>query len=850
MLNIREKIERSTVAYSNFVFQYAKWVLLLSLSVFAFFAVCISQLKMDFSVEGSLHKTDPLRIEFREFQNQFGRDDLIVVGLDASLPLSNKQLSTLKKLQEELEKSVPFLDKVDSLHNVRLIYGLDDVLHVDELLDNWPYGGVEQSTELAGIDEESIENKNQKHLIQPKPQDLKTLSRLVTRHKHYANNLIAKDGSMLVMTIELSAEIEGEDGQWHNASQEDNRKAIESINAVLQNYQELKPKLAGSAVTVAAFNQYTMDDTALQSTLAALAIIMMLAIFFRRSSGVVIPLLIVQFSVVSVLGFMAFVGAPMKSITSAVIVLLYAVAASDAVHVLTHFYQQLEAHKNKRRAIAYAMSYSAPAILLTSITTAAGFLSFAFAELSIIAEMGIYSAVGVAFALFYTFTFLPATLVLFNFNTNIKATKVSKNTEAVLSLCVGLATRYPKAIVSVFLIVAAIACLQIPRLQFSDDTVSYFPDESPVKLDLFAIDEALDGSASVEVIIDSGETNGLYNPIFLNAIDEAVARIESQRIAGITLGKAYSINDIVKEINQSLNNNDARFYRIPDNRKLIAQEILLFQNSGTNDLERVSDQDLRLARITIKLPYADGVLYKDLITQLQRIFDEVFIHKPASSVNVSQERALAKRVTITGTTALLAGCLPRALESMSVSYVMAFVVISFFMVLMAGNFTVGLISMIPNVLPIIFGLGGMGLLGINLDVTSIMVGCIALGIVVDDTLHFIYHYTKNYQQTGSANQAIDKTLHGAGRAMLITTCVLVGCFASDLVATMSNVFVFGTVVASIISMALVTDLLLAPALMMLLHGDKETSRVLQAEVRFEEADVESKAEREVEVEEA
>ncbi len=800
MHSIRERFEQWVIAYSDFIYRHAKAVLLSTLTFLLILAVAITQLNIDLSVEGSLHESDPLLMDYKNFKQTFGRDDLIVIAVDAQLPLSDQQLSQLRSLHDALLSGIPLVKKVNSLHNARLTYAEDDELYVDDLLDNWPYA---KKASRSGA-----ENK----VVSPKPQNLAQLSDLVSEHRNYRDNLIAADGSLLVLTIELQAMVLDDGGVWRSTTQMDNEKSIRLIQGLLQEYAALKPKMAGSSITVAAFNDYTLDDMSGQSVMAVMAIVFMLMLFFRRLSGVLLPLMIVQFSIVSVLGTMALCGTPMKSTTNAVIVLMYAVAACDAVHVLTHFYQQLEKSHNKQQAIAYALSYSAPAILLTSLTTAAGFLSFAFAELAMIAEMGIYAAVGVAFALFYTFTLLPAVLAIFSINAKIKAAQVSKLTDSFLEVCIHASTRYPKIIVAVFFVAAILALTQIQHLNFSDDTVSYFPDEAKAKQDLYAIDRALNGSSAVEIIIDSGEDYGLYNPQLLMAIDQLTQELEGQNLAGIQLGRIFSINDIIKETHQSLNANDPDFYRIPTERALIAQEILLFQNSGSDDLNRVADDALRLARITIKLPYADGVKYQALMAELQQRFDAVF---------VSQEKPLAQKVTVTGATALLAGSMPRAIQSMSVSYVLAFVVISFFMVLMAGNLWVGLLSMIPNVLPIIFGLALMAVFDVDLDMTSIMIGCIALGIVVDDTLHFIYHYSKNIDAGHTAVEAIQQTLHGAGRAMLVTTCVLVTCFLTDLFATLSNVFIFGTVVAAIISMALITDLLLAPALMMLLHGKRQ-----------------------------
>ena len=800
MAHIRQRLEQQSIRFSNFIFDHARAVLALSLLLLMALCVPLAQLKIDMSTEATLHQDDPVLLNFRKFQQDFGRDDMIIIGLPTANGLDDDLLASLKQLQQALQQEVPYLKQINTLHNARNTYGTEDDLVVEELLENWP--------------QRSRSNEE--------------LYQLATQHPNYRGNVIAADGSMLIVTLELKTQVANAAGQisgtvsgraaeeqsgFHAITTAETEQALQAIADVLQRFEHLQPAITGTAVILSAFNAHTMADTIQASSIATLAIIVMLALFFRRLSAVVLPLLIIEFSILSVLGVMALMGVPMKGTTNGIIVLMFAVGACDAIHVLSHFYKKLEENQDKRAAIAHAIAYSAPAILLTSITTAAGFLSFAFAELSMISELGIFAAIAVLFALFYTFTFLPAVLALCPINQDIKAAGVSRFSEKLLGLCARTASQYPKQIVAMALLLGVAAASSLPALRFSNDTVSYFPDSSIVKQDLNSIDAAMSGSAAIEIIIDTGEEFGLYNPAFLQRLESEIAKIEYTSVAGIEVSRVFSIVDIIKEIHQALNNNDQGFYRLPDDRNLIAQEILLFENSGSDDLNRVADLDLRLARVTIKTPYADGVEYRMLVDHLRAQFQQAFVDTAIAD-------AKAMNVTVTGSAALIADTIPKALNSMAVSYVVAFIVISLFMMLMAGDWRIGLLSMIPNVLPIILGLSVMVIFNLPLDMTSIMVGCIALGIVVDDTLHFIYHYSKYYRRSGSASKAIEQTLQGAGRAMLITTLVLTACFSSDIFATLSNVVVFGLVICVIIMLALLTDLLLAPALMMLLHGDK------------------------------
>ena len=259
----------------------------------------------------------------------------------------------------------------------------------------------------------------------------------------------------------------------------------------------------------------------------------------------------------------------------------------------------------------------------------------------------------------------------------------------------------------------------------------------------------------------------------------------------------------MKEIHQALNENNSAYYRIPQDRKIVAQEFLLFENSGSDDLERIVDSQFSQTRITIKTPWVDAVVCKRFIDKIQqqlsaRFQDSVTFHT-------------------TGLMALLARAISAAIYSMAKSYLVAFVVITILMLVLIGNVKLGLVSMIPNLLPILTTMGIMGIFKIPLDINSLMIGSIAIGIVVDDTVHFIYNYQKYYQLTSNPYEAIRETMLGTGRALLITSLVLCTGFFILMLASLNHLVRFGFFTGITILIALVADFFLMPAIMINLH---------------------------------
>jgi predicted RND superfamily exporter protein len=367
-------------------------------------------------------------------------------------------------------------------------------------------------------------------------------------------------------------------------------------------------------------------------------------------------------------------------------------------------------------------------------------------------------------------------------------------------------TSHPIKITAISVLLFAIFTACLFRLEFSIDTLDQFPESKNARNDAIFIDDRLKGSLPLEIIIDTGKENGIHDPQILNSIESVSSTISSIKIDDLFVGKVFSIIDILKETNQALNGNDPLFYKIPEERALIAQELLLFENSGSDDLEKVVDSQFKKTRITLKIPYVDVVMLDKLITRSEQLLEEEFAGKAD--------------VKITGMGSLMGRTLPAALRSMTKSYIVIIIVITTMMVLFVGSIKYGLISMFPNILPIILMMGILGALGLPLDLNALLVGSIGIGLVVDDTMHFMYNFRKFYEITGNVRTAVRETLLGTGRAMLITSLVLSTSFYVSITGKLKTTLTFGLSTGTVIVLALLADFFLSPALMKLITKDK------------------------------
>ena len=442
------------------------------------------------------------------------------------------------------------------------------------------------------------------------------------------------------------------------------------------------------------------------------------------------------------------------------------------------------------------MGHSGLAIAMTSITTAIGVGSFAGSEVAPISDLGTFASLGVMVSLFLTLTLLPALLSI----TKLKQ-KPKKEPGKLDKVMEGLAVipvRYYKQIIAASAVLVATALFLSSKIELTHNPLTWFQPDNYNRVSTETIDKYMNGTVTIEAVVDTGEENGWNDPVRLAKLNDLSAKLETYTDRYTHIGKVVSLATIVKETNRALHSNDEAYYTIPESEELVAQELLLFENSGSDDLEDVVDTQFSKTRITIKLPWTGAVKAWDALQYVKSTVAQTFPEE---------------KVTTTGMIPLLINTFAHSVSSSVESYIIAFVAISFMMMLILASVRIGLLSMIPNLTPIILGLLIMYILDIPLDMFTLLIGSIAIGLAVDDTIHFMHNFRRYYLMSGDSEKAIAQTFFTTGKAMVITTIVLSLGFYAYLFGDMISVQNFGLLTGSVIIMALLADLLLAPALM-------------------------------------
>jgi predicted RND superfamily exporter protein len=679
--------------------------------------------------------------------------------------------------------------------NARHTYGENDELIVNDLLEEIP----ESEEELKALRTKILANPVYRdHYVN---EDL-TLSAIIITMDTYSSKGVEVDA--------LGGFGENSDTPPPFLTGEEVGQVIAQIDATLLRYQSDDFQLngIGSPYLMNLLTLIIGQDMFKFSFLSIVVVSLFLFVLYRRVVMIFLPVVVAILSAVFDVMLMAFLEMPVTTAIQIIPSFLIAVGVGNSVHLFNSYYQGIDQGMNKQQALTYAMGHSGLAIVMTGLTTAGGLLSFITAPIKPVSDFGLIAPMGILCTLFFSLVLLPALIAI----TPIQQGNKKKGfpiTQKMLEAFGDFSTRRPWLVVILWGLLMVPALYLASQIHISHFPLHWFPKENSFRVTMEKIGEEMGGATYVEIIVDTKRENGIQDPELLKAIDTATQRAMAVKVNGVHGGKITSIVDINKELHQALNNNDPAFYRIPDDPALVSQELLLFENSGSDDLEQLVDTRFTKARITMKMPWVNAIYYPPYLDELEKAVRE----------------AIGSRaeVTFTGVLVMMSGTVVKLLHSTVNSYLLSLLIITPMMVFMLGSLRIGLFSMIPNLAPIIITLGLMQLLGIPLDAFTLLIGSIAIGLAVDDTIHFMHNFQRFRAQGSDARDATLQTLRTTGQAMLFTSLVLASAFFVYLFATMHNLFNFGLLTGFCIIVAFLADVTLSPALVTLLTKNQERS---------------------------
>ena len=753
-------------------------------------------IELDTSTEQLLKPDDPIRLRYEAFREQFGRDELIVVGIAGPRVFARDFLERLTALHRALERDVPKLVDVTSLVNARDVRGEANELVVEDLLE-----------EIPGSDAE-----------------LAALEARVLASPTYRDLLISRDGTFTVIVLETEAysstgaidvlagfEAPAEPGAGSASavparrflSGAENREIVEAVGAVVARHQGpgFAIYAAGTPFMIDRLSELMQRDMQRFVVLSLLVISVLLYFLFGSLAGVLLPLLVVVLSLADMLGLFVLTGQKITPPTQIMPTFLLTVGVAYPVHFLSIFFKELRGGAPRADAVTRSLGHSGLPIVMTALTTMGGMASFATASLQPLAMLGYLVPIGVLLAVIYSLVLLPALVMVIPLaGARIDRSEAGHGRiDRLLLACGRVSLRHRAPILAATLLLCALSVWAALSLHFSHNPIHWLPEDDPLRLATDVVNERMRGSTTLDILVQTGRENGLHEPAVLDGIDRLRAYSEAYRDPLVSVARATSVVDVVKEIHRALHENRPEFYAIPRERRLVAQELLLFENTGADDLERIVDSTFRTARVTLRLPWGDAFAFARFVGDLEQRLPSL-LGDGADAV-------------ITGLVGMMSRTLTAVTLSMAWSYATSLAVVTTLMVLLIGNLRGGLVSMLPNLAPILFMHALMAVAGVPLDAFTLMAGSTALGLAVDDTIHFIHVYRREIEHCGDAEEAVRRTLTSTGRANLVACVVLSSGFFIFLISSMQNLASFGLLTGFAFLAALVVELLVTPALL-------------------------------------
>ncbi|MCG6864723.1 MAG: MMPL family transporter [Thiogranum sp.] len=712
-------------------------------------------------------KENPQLLAFENLQNTYTKSDnvLFVLAPADGTVFTPQTLSAVEWLTEQ-SWQIPYSIRVDSVSNFQHTYAEDDDLIVEDLVTD------------AG------------HYT---AQDLERVKQVALHEPLLVNRIVSPDGR--VTGVNVIVQLPGVDPA---AEVPQVVSFSRNIAAQLeQRYPDIDVHLTGIVLLNNAFSENAVKDMTTLVPIMFAVIVVILALLLRSVWGTLATMLVILLSIVTAIGAAGWLGIQMTPPSASAPTMIMTLAVADCVHLLVTFLQRMRSSGNKAGAMVESLRINLQPIYLTSVTTAIGFLSMNFSDAPPFRDLGNIVAIGVIAAFVYSVALLPALMLALP----VRVPAVRNRSVAGMDQLADFVVNRRRAVLTAMglLVVGMIAF--IPRNELNDEFVKYFDERVPFRVDTDFMTQNLTGLYNIAYSLGAGGSGAISEPAYLNKLEEFADWYRRQP----EVMHVSSLSDTMKRLNMNLHGDDPVWYRIPGSRELAAQYLLLYEMSLPYglDLNNQINVDKSATKLDVSVR---SISSNGTIALEQRAQHWLQEHAPASM----QAHGASPSIMFSHIGA-------RNIRSMLGGTTLALVLISLILIIALRSLRIGLISLVPNLVPAAMAFGLWGLLVGQVGLALSVVAGMTLGIVVDDTVHFLSKYLRARREEGlSPEDAVRYAFHTVGTALWTTSVVLVAGF---LVLTYSPFEInsaMGLLTAITIGLALLADFLLLPTLLMTL----------------------------------
>ncbi|WP_180801406.1 efflux RND transporter permease subunit [Vibrio parahaemolyticus] len=709
--------------------------------------------------------TNKQLLAFDEIQTTFAKTDnlAIVIAPEDGDIFTPQTLSLIQKITVDAWQ-VPYSSRVDSIANYQHTEAFEDDLLVEDLL----YSEYELT-----------------------PERISKVKSIVLSEPVLKSALVSEKGDVTVVNITVqlpemdkTAEVE---------------EVVSSINAMIDRYQRAYPDVtfhkAGIIAMNYAFMTAAQDDSSTLVPTMLVVILVFLTVMLRSILSVIATLIVIIGSVMATMGISGWAGMFLSTATVNVPTLIMTLAVADCVHVIATVRQSMKNGFTKVQSIERSIALNFVPILITSVTTAIGFLMMNMSDSPVLRDFGNLSALGVMVACFLSVTLLPALLKLLPIHVKMETSQDQKH---VMDRLGDFVVSQRRALLPLSVAVIVVCASLIPLNKVNDESVEYFGQRNEFRQAADFMEERISGMTNISIAIKTNESQGIAAPDFLNTIGEFSSWLREQP----ETDHVATLADVYKRLNKNMHGDDEAYYSLPQERELAAQYLLLYEMSLPYGLDLNNQINVDKSSIKMVLTVANlgSVELVDLENRIYQWFAE---HAPQYQVVASSPSLMFAHIGETNMASMLS-TLPITL-----------VLISALLIFALRSVRLGLISLMPNIAPAVIGFGLWALISGEINLGLSVVVTLTLGIVVDDAVHFLSKYQRARREGQTAEQAVRYAFHTVGRALWITTVVLVAGFSVLAMSSFRLNADMGQLSAIVIFIALVVDFLFLPTLLML-----------------------------------
>lgn len=824
--------ENNTVKFGRFIINHPWLIIFLSLLlvVATTFGAGLLEIKTDYRV--FFAEDNPQLMAFEDIQDTYDKADnvMFVITPKEGTVFDRETLKSIHWLTEQ-GWQIPYTTRVDSITNYQHTWVTpedEDYMLVGALLcipDK--SADFDSECEHEAVTEQMVDNLGDA--------EIDRLRDIVLNEPQLLNRVINPEETVTAVNVTLQLpqdpDLEGLEGKaWQEKKTEiltavtkvaDQARALQS--ELMKRNPNLEIRLTGVVMMNDAFAETGKKDM-MTLTPIMLFLVIPLALYFmiRSTSGTLSSVFIIIFSILGSMGAAGWLGIPLTAPMFSVPTVVATMAVADSVHLLVTFLHNMRHGMNKHDAMVESIRINMMPIFLTSITTVIGFLTLNFGEVPPLRDMGNTVAVGVTLAFIYSVTFLPAVMMLLP----VTVKQIESRSHRWMDSFGNFVVAKRKMLLPVMAIVSITIIAFIPKNELNDEFVKYFDETIDFRVDSDYTAENLTGLYTAFYGITTEQGSGIHEPEFMTLLEEFVEYAEQQP----EVLHVQSYTDVMRRLNKSMNGDREDCYALPKPslddgcnailledsegvdldtlvRELTAQYTLIYQTSLPRgmDINNQVNSDKSGTRVQLSLENLSSVQVLELEQRFAQWFED---NAPHLDVAASSPAIMFAHIGQNNIYSMLKGT------------AWALVLISLLLIFALRSFKLGLLSLIPNIVPmaVAFGVWAMfqGQIGMGLSVVTGM----TLGIVVDDTVHFLSKYLRARREKGLDKEAAVKyAFHTVGMALTVTTIVLVAGF---LVLGMSHYVMnshMGILTAITLASALIIDFLLLPPLLML--GNKK-----------------------------